>query len=321
MNPPAPPAGPTGPLTGTFAVTSRFQVPATVAAPGQLGDALRLLHGLAADPGAALLDLAEEAGVPALSELRAVLPDALEAELAGWLNGYLDAAGAGGASPHDRLAELDALIRSVLLEWELRSTLTLPPGAAGTHAPVSLTFASPAGPVVVPLDATAPVTSGVDVTATLSWPAGTGGEAVVEIGDHAMGVPFGRYALRGIEAILLATEGSGDLAAVLSGVVGCPALAASVAARCLGPICVGHQAELLSVCQGAVAEAASQIESQVTELDFKAIHLQRGSATATGATAPSGEGATGLRDGVWTAVIDLAQGGTEAATATFAAVR
>src|SRR5512138_3461410 len=89
----------TAPLTGTFAVTSRFEVPATVAAPGPLGDALRLVHGLAVDPGTALLDLAEDAGVPALGELRLVLPDALESELAGWMNGYLETAAVDGVSP------------------------------------------------------------------------------------------------------------------------------------------------------------------------------------------------------------------------------
>ena len=105
----------TAPLTGTFAVTSRFEVPATVAAPGPLGDALRLVHGLAVDPGAALLDLAEDAGVPALGELRMVLPDALESELTGWMNAYLETAIVDGVSPHARIAELDALVRSVLL--------------------------------------------------------------------------------------------------------------------------------------------------------------------------------------------------------------
>jgi len=320
-DPPPSADGPSAPLTGTFEVTSKFQVPATVAAPGPLGDALRLVHGLAADPGAALLDFAEEAGVPALSELRLILPDALEAELTAWIDDALQGAGPGGVSPHDRLASLDALIRSVLLSWELRSTLTLPEGAAGTHAPVALAFASPAGPVVIPVDGTAPVTAGVDVTAAISWPSGPGGEAVVAIGDHAMGVPFGRYAMRGLGAILLRQTGAADLETALAGAVACPELAAAVARRCLGPICVGHQAELLAICQGGVGQAAARIEAQVLELDYRAIHLQRGTATAPGATPPLGAGATGLRDGVWTATVDLAQGGTEEATATFVAAR
>lgn len=302
----------TAPLSGTYEVTSRFEVPATVAAPGPLGDALRLVHGLNVDPGAALLDLAEQAGVPALSELRLVLPDALEAELTGWMNGYLTTATVGGESPHDRIAALDALIRSVLLAWELRSTLSLPVGAAGTHAPVAIAFDSPAGPVVVPVGATAPVTSGTGVTATLAWNGGPGAPATVSIGDHAMGVPFGRYALTGLEA-LLAQRGFADLHALLADAVGCGALAAAVAGRCLGPVCVGHEASLLAVCEAGVGEAAARLEARVLALDYEAIHFQAGTATA----GPAG----GLSAGTWTAAIDLGNGAEQATLASFTAAR
>jgi hypothetical protein len=304
----------TAPLSGTWDVTSRFEVPATVAAPGPLGDVLRLVHGLNVDPGAALLDLAEQAGVPALAELRLVLPDALESELTGWMNGYLATATAGGVSPHDRIADLDALIRSVLLSWELRSTLSLPAGAPGTHAPLALAFDSPAGPVVVPLDATAPVTAGVDVTATLSWPDGLSAPATAEISDHAMGVPFGRFALAGLDAIL-AQQGFADLRAALSGAVACPALAADVADHCVGPVCVGHQASLLAICQAGVDEAAARLEAQVLGLDYQAIHFQAGTATAPA----SGVGS--LTAGTWTAAIDLGSGPEQATLATFTAAR
>lgn len=317
---PAPdPAETAVPLTGTFEVTSRFEVPATVAAPGPLGDALRLVHGLATDPGTALLDFAEDAGVPAVAELRLVLPEAVEAELAGWMNGYLTTATAtaGGASPYAELAELDALIRSVVLSWELRSTLELPEGSPGRHAPVAIAFASPAGPVVVPVDVTAPVTAATGVSAELAWAEGV---AVATVSDHAMGVPFGRYALRGLEALLLDRYGTPALDAVLAGVVGCPALAEDVAGQCVGPLCVGHQADLLAVCQGGVGGAAARLEAQLLALDFKAIHLQAGTASPQGALLPGAVDVTGLQGGVWTAAIDLGNG-PEAASATFTAVR
>jgi len=312
------------PLAGTYAVTSRFEVPATVAAPGPLGDALRLVHGLATDPGTALLDFAEEAGVPAVSELRLVLPDALESELTGWMSDHLESAAVDGVSPHDRIVELDDAIRSVLLRWELSSTLVLPAGAAGTHAPVSLAFDSPAGPVTIPLDATAPVTAGAGVTATVSWPDGAGGAAAAAVGEHAMGIPFGRYALRGLDAILLARYGEEDVRALLAGAVSCEALAASVAGRCVGFLCVGHEEELRDVCEGGLDAAAGRIEEEILGLDFQAIRFEQGAATAVGAAPPSAEGAateaSALDDGRWTATIDLGQG-EEAATATFIAVR
>ena len=318
---PTPPADvESAPLAGTFAVSSQFEVPATVAAPGPLGDALRLVHGLAVDPATALLDLAEEAGVPALGELRLVLPEALEAELTGWMNAYLVTATVEGVSPRDRIVELDTLIRSVLLSWELRSTLALPGNGPGTHAPVAIAFEGPTGPVVVPLDATAPVTSGVDVTAALSWPDGPAGAARVTIGDHAMGIPFGRYALVGLDAVLLLEVGAENLEGFLAAAVGCDALAASVAARCLGPLCVGHEAELREICEGGVAEAAAQLEAQVLGLDFRAIHFAQGIATAPGVAPAVLPEVSALEDGAWTATIDLGNG-AESAAATFVAVR
>ena len=307
------------PLTGTFDVTSQFQVPATVAAPGPLGDTLRLVHGLAVDPGTTLLDFAEEAGVPALAELRLVLPETLESELTGWMNDYLETATVGGVSPHERIAELDTLIRSVLLSWELRSTLSLPVDAAGTHAPVAIVFEGPAGPVVVPVDATAPVTSGMGITATLAWPDGPEGAAQATIGDHAMGIPFGRYALAALEAVLLAQYGAEDLHAFLAAAVACDGLAASVADRCVGPFCVGHETELRTVCEGGAAEAAARLEAQVLGLDFEAIRFQQGTASAPGVAPALLPEVSTLQDGVWTATIDLGQG-AEAATATFVAV-
>ncbi len=311
---------PSAPLEGTFAVSSRFEVPATVAAPGPLGDALRLVHSLATDPGTALLDLAEDAGVPAVGELRMVLPDSLEAKLAGWMNAHLEAATAGGVSPHARIVELDGLVRSVLLRWELRSELRIAEGAGGRHEPLALAFDSPAGPIVVPVDATAPVTAGVDVTGTVTWPGGPRGEAVATVGGHAMGIPFGRYALDGLDRLLLSELGVPDVAGALAAAVDCDALAASVAARCAGPLCVGHREALVEICLGGLAEAAARIEDRVTALDFEAIHFERGTAAAIGASLDPPAGATALRDGVWTASIDLGNG-AEAATATFTAVR
>lgn len=302
------------PLAGTFDVTSSFEVPATVAVPGPLGDTLRLVHGLATDPGTALLDLAELAGVPAVFELRLLLPDAVEVEVAGWMSEAIAAGAAGGPSPLEELAELDALIRSVLLRFELRSTLSLP---EGRHAPVALAFATPAGPAVIPVGLTAPVTAATGVEAALAWPAG--GPAVVTISDHAMGVPFGRYAAQGLEAALLARFGTADLAAVLGGVIDCQRAASAVAGRCLGPLCVGHQALVEEACRGGVGEAAARLEAQVLALDFKAIHLRAGVARPLGSPLPGAPEVTGLV-GTWTAAIDLGSG-AEPAAATFTAVR
>lgn len=317
---PAPEPAPSVPLAGTYQVTTRFELPAADVAPGPLGDALGVVHGLAVNPGGALLDLAESAGVPAVEELRLVLPSSLEERLEGWITEHLEIVTVDGTSPLSRVAELDALIRSVLLEWELRSTLDLPAGGAGTHAPVALAFAGPAGPTVIPVSATAPVTAAAGVTATVSWPGGAAHAAVV---DHAMGVPFGHYALEAAEILLEARYGTADPRAVLGGLVDCGAVGADVASRCVGLVCVGHAEEVQAVCEGGLDAAADQLVARVLALDYEAIRLDDGAAAAEEAAVDLAAGvarAGRLAGGVWAATVDLGEGPIPA-VATFAATR
>jgi hypothetical protein len=321
-----PPPGIDGPqpvtarLTGAFSVSSPFEIPATAAAPGPVGDTLALVHSFVVDPGAAILDFAGDAGVPGLGTLRSVLPDALESRLTGWMNSYIKTASVAGVTPYDRLVWLDDTIRALLLYWTLQSRLALPVGAGGTHAPVTLVFASTTGsPYAIPLDPTAAVTSGVGVSAMVAWPTGPSGPAIVTISDHFMGLPFGRYVLRALDAVLLAEYGKPDLAAYLADAVGCSGMAAYVASQCVSIVCVGHESELYDICAGGLAEGARQIESQIQGLDFKAIHFQQGTAIAIGAQVTRPQDATALQNGVWTATVDFG-GGEQPATATFSAL-
>jgi hypothetical protein len=311
--------GITAPLTGAFSVASDFQVHATAATPGALGGTLQLMHGLVEDPGTAILDFAEDAGVSELSTLRSVLPDALESKLTGWMNSYIKTAAANGVSPYDRLVWLDNTIQALLLTWVLQSRLELPLATLGTHTPVSLIFTSPAGPMSYPIDATALVTPGVGVSATVSWPGGPDGAAVATISDHFMGFPFGRYALPALDAILLAEYGVPTVGAYLSDAIGCSGMADSVGSRCVSILCVGHEDELLAICEGGLSEAEKQIEAQILGIDYKAIRFQNGTATAVGVSISRPQDATSMQNGVWNTSVDFGNG-PEPATATFSAL-
>jgi hypothetical protein len=310
-------------VAGTFHVVSRFEVPATAAIPGPLGDALRLVHGLSTNPAGSLLDVAEGAGVPALDTLRLVLPASLESELEGWMNAYLEVATIDGVPVHDEVVALDALIRSVLLAWELRSELALPAPSAGTHAPTALAFHVLAEPVVIPVDATAPVTAGTGVYGTVAWPDGAGGPARVALSDHAMGIPFGRYALAALHVVYEARYGAEDLRAALGVLVDCAGMASSVGARCLGPLCVGHEAELEAICDAGLEAMAAQVKERILELNYDAIHFESGAAIAEDVSVDADAGiatAARMAGGVWAATVDLGQGAEEA-SATFTAAR
>jgi hypothetical protein len=310
------------PLSGTYSVVSRFEVPAAAAAPGPLGDALGLIHGMAENPARALLDTAEEAGVPALGTLRLLLPGTLEAKVEEWMNAYLLAAETDGVSPHDQIVELDELIRSVLLAWDLRSELDLPAGAPGTHTPTALVFGT-GEPIVVPVDATAAVTRASGVTGLVTWPDGIDGAPRATIGDHFMGVPFGHYALVAVEATLAARYGAADVRGALGTFVDCPGMAESVASRCIGFVCVGNEATLEAVCQGGLDALAEKIEEKVLSLNYEAIRFESGTAAAQGVVVDALSGtatAEQLTGGVWTASVDLGNE-PEPADATFTAAR
>jgi hypothetical protein len=311
------------PLAGTYHVASSFQVPATAAAPGPLGDALRLVHGLAENPAGTLLDVAADAGAPALDTLQLVVPDALEDQLESWMNAYLTTATSGGVSPHGEIVRLDDLIRSVLLAWELRSELRLEGDADGTHAPLAIAFDVLDAPVVIPVEATDPVTAATGVSATVSWP-DVEGAAQASVSDHAMGVPFGRYALQALDLALLAEWGAADVRGMLDDVVDCAGMGRSVAGRCVGLLCVGHAEEVEAACAAGLGEVAARIEARILALDYDAIRFQAGTATVEGVSIVAEESGSVTADrlvgGVWTATVDLGQG-AEAATATFTAAR
>jgi hypothetical protein len=69
---------------------------------------------------------------------------------------------------------------------------------------------------------------------------------------------------------------------------------------------------------GGLAEGARQIEAEIQSIDFQAIRLQRGTATAVGAEVTNPQRVSALQDGIWTVTVDFGDG-PEPAAATFSA--
>lgn len=308
-------------LAGTYHLVSHVTLPAASVAPGAAGDVLDLLDGLANKPATTLLSLADSAGVPAADVLAAALPDALQSRLDGWMKDYLATAPYGGSSVYAELVQANGLVQSVAASFELQSDLLLvpSPGQAGTHSPHALVFFESTSPVAVPLLASQ-VTAAQGVRASVAWPGAE--DAKVTIADHAMGIPFGQYALVALHTALERTFGAQDLAGVLAQLVDCSAMALSVAGQCVGPICVGHASEWAAVCTAGLQRAASEIEAQVTSLDFKAIHFQSGHAKALDCVASESATVTAdrLTAGTWSLTVDLGSG-EKPASGTFEGTR
>lgn len=306
------------PLFGTFAVRSPFDISASAAAPGPVRDAIDVVHVFVVNPGEAIIDFADQAGVPAAAALREALPSVLMGQLTEWMNTYIKSAGSNGVVPYDRLAWLDVTVRNLLLIWTLESRLAQPFVGSGTHTPRTLVFADPAGaPLPYALDSDL-LTPATNVTSVLSWNSGAAGPASATISDHTFAMPFGRYASPALNRVLLARYGTPNVAAYLSDAVGCAGMATYVASQCVSLVCVGHEADLSNLCEGGLAEGARQIDARIQAIDFRAIRLQRGMATAVGAEITNPQKTSALRDGVWTTTVDFGNG-PEPANATFEA--
>jgi hypothetical protein len=292
--------------SGSYALTSTLDLPATLLAPQPAADAFATLQGLRKDPARTLFDLAEQAGVPHAQTLHQALPDILQSRLDGWIDAFVAHAVFEGQPVN---GELDALLAAgarLQLQVDVLSDLSLgAPDAAGTCAAthtvraLRLTALPEQGAITIPAlpEPIAPGATQSPLSVRLTAP--RAGDALVTTGDHSFGLPIGQYMVAALDASLRQRYGQ-DLRGLLGTMVDCGALAASVAHECIGPLCVGHQDDLRAVCEGGLDQAADRVRERLLEHDFKALHFRSGTADFT---APDR-----LDAGVWKVSVNLGQG-------------
>jgi hypothetical protein len=282
---------------GVYQVRSVFDVTADAVLPQPAYELVATLRDFSTAPAHTLIDLADDAGVPAVSELRAALPDALDSRLEGWIDDQIEAAAIDGVPVTQLAAELAALGETALTQFAVDSELTIE-GAAATHRLTRLDFA-PAGLGVSLSLAGLPASIGT-ASATAACAHGA-----LALGDHRFGIPFGGYAWQALESVAVARHGAG-VRSLLGAAVDCPAIADAVASKCVLGLCVGHRDLLVELCERGLDEVVGRAQRKVEEVRFDAIRLAAGT---TGLAGADGAGvATRLTGGVWTAQIDAGQG-------------
>src|SRR5262249_10804722 len=122
--------------------------------------------------------------------------------------------------------------------------------------------------------------SGLDVTFALgglpgdlvsqSTTAAIDHAGALQLGEQHFGLGYGEYAWRGIEAASQASYG-GDVRALLGRAVSCPALAHTIATKCVFGACVGHEAELTSICEGGLDAIVDFAHDRMVELRFEVL--------------------------------------------------
>lgn len=74
---------------GAYHVRSTFDLTVGALLPETIYDKVQLLDAFSQNPAETLFDVAEDAGVPAVAEIRDYLPSYVEDKLEGWINGEI----------------------------------------------------------------------------------------------------------------------------------------------------------------------------------------------------------------------------------------
>jgi len=291
--------------SGAYQVRSKIDVTVEAVLPAPAEELVVTLRDFSVHPGHTLIDLADQAGVPAVSELRAVLPDVLESQLDGWIDGEIAKLRIDGVPVTQLAGQAAALAETALTQFELDSELQLDAGRA-THRLTAIDFA-PAG-----LDARLALETEISASAPTTSRAGQ-----LSIGDHRFGLAYGEYIWRAADAEI-AKQFGGGIRAALGSAIDCPRLAQTIANKCVLGVCVGHASQLGELCERGLDEVVGIAHDRIAELRFDALHFAAGSARLVDT---SGDGiADALANGVWTAEIN-AGFGLRHVPATFTATR
>lgn len=278
------------PSTGTYRVTSRIAVPLGIP---DVATAIADLRAFSEHGGRALL--AQSAGTPALATLDA-LPSSLRNSLEGWIDLELDKQKVQTVTVRQATAQVAAIAESVTSEFTLESSLTISPTGA-THSLRDLNFTP------VNLDVIIPIGGLAADTITQRTSAGVAAAGALALGDQKFSLAFGSHAW---QAINLASTKlySSDLRFIEG--VNCESIAQKVAARCVSGTCVGHTAELITVCRQGLTSLVGHLRDELAPVEMDTFRFASGTARLLDT---SGDGvADKIVDGTWQAETDAGMG-------------
>jgi hypothetical protein len=240
-------------------------------------------------PAKSLLTLAKTASPEELATLDA-LSSSLRSRLEGWIDTEIDKVVVDGMRGRAVAAEMADFVDATLAHFSLESTLSFTPTKT-THTLGAISFRLSGLDVVVPVGGLA----GDDAQQKPPVSVGAGGS--LTFGDHSFGVDFGQHAWHGINLASTTLHGTG-VAGALSAAVNCKALAQAVSLKCYNGACVGHSAELSSLCENGVKALAHSLELDMSSVDLVEIHFTSGTARLVD---ENGDGlANRIEAGAWT---------------------
>ena len=294
---------------GTYEVTSSYD--ATGALPEVVGDSLETLTGLDDDPAGSMIQLLQDADVPIVDQLLDSIPGALRDQFEGWVNDYIADRVYMGVPVTEEIARWAADISGMLTRFDVVSELDLARLDEGGHTDANHMLGAVGFDMrgSYRLIDTPAIVDQLTVarTVAVSVTSDDIGGGTIEIGDHAFHMPLGDFALVGFNQGLSALFGASDLTALLSGMIDCAGLAANIADRCVGPVCVGHESEIQQFCTAGVELAVAEIERRIASVEFVELAHSAGSGVLLGENKTDGTATVfeQIEAGTWDASVNL----------------
>ena len=256
---------------GTYQLVNQVDITVDVLLPDQAESIVSTLRGFSTNPAHALIAAADDAGVPAVGELYDALPSLITDRLDGWINDEIAKVQIDGMPVTAYAGQIAGLADTTLTQFAVASELTIDGGTA--HHRLTALDLTPSGwELTLPLGGLPGDAISQDTTAAVD------AAGALRLGEQHFGLAYGEYAWRGIEAASQTRYG-GDVRTLLGRAVNCPAIAHSVAGKCVLGACVGHEAELNSVCAGGLDAIVDFAHDRMAELQLEVLHLTSGQAT------------------------------------------
>jgi len=285
--------------TGPYAVVNRVDFTVEAILPAQIEAVVASLREMATNPAHALIDLADQAGVPAVGTLYGLLPGVLTDKLEGWINGEIAKVKIGGHPVTDYCGQMAALADTALSHFAVDSSLTLGADGSVTHVITALDL-TPSG-----LDFKLPI-GGLAADILTQHPSlDVGAAGALTFGDQRFGLEYGEYAWQGMNAISTQLFGH-DIRTALGDAVNCQAVGHAIASKCVLGVCVGHADLVTSICEGGLDAAINAVHDKLDSYQITALHFASGGATLVD---DDGDGiGDRITGGTWVAEMNLGLG-------------
>lgn len=305
------PEDPVPAKTGPYQIATKVDFTVEQVLPAQLELVVSTLREMSTNPAHAIIDIADQAGVPAVGALYGALPGALKSKLEGWINDEIEKVKIGGQPVTAYCGQIAHLAEFALSHFEVDSELTVG-GDTATHRLTALDL-TPTG--IVDLRIPIGGFAGDILTQTPDLFVAEGG--AITLGEQHFGLNYGEYAWQGIEAISQKLFG-GTVREVLGHAINCPGLAHTISDKCVLGVCVGHESDLRSICEGGLDAAVDLVHDRLADMRIEALHLASGDAKLVD---DDGDGiGDRVVDGTWDAEMNMGLG-LRHAPATFSGAR